>query len=115
MQIAVHRFRKIINFGHVKSVENDNTGDYDETFVSDFSLHFAFYQRSQTQNYQLLNTDLENTIVIAVRSRNGVDKTFQAQFKNDDRVFSIADISQDATDLPVGYDLVTLKFSKKVK
>ena len=114
VQIAVQRLRKVVNFGTVDSVENDNTGDYDTKFVAQFSKHYADYQRTQTQSYQVSGTDLANTIIIAIRSTDKVDKALKAQFKNSEDVYDIVDISKGTTGKPVDYDLVTLKLQKGV-
>jgi hypothetical protein len=43
-----------------------------------------------------------------------LNKKLKAQLSNDETVYAITDISQDASGLPVGYDLITLKDEKKV-
>lgn len=114
MKIAAHRLHKIIFFGTVTSIENDNTGDYDTKFVPQFSRHCADYQRTQTQQYQINGTTLADTIVVVIRTTNKVDKTLKAQFKNSNRVYDVVDISKGTTSLPVDYDLITLKLHEKV-
>ena len=113
MQMAIHRLNHKISFGTIKSTENDMTGDYDTEFVPEMMVHCAMYQRSVEQRYNLLGTNLEGTIVVAIRSRK-LSKKIKAQFANDDDLYSIVDISNDASGLPVGYDLITLELTKKV-
>ncbi|KRM62101.1 putative phage head-tail adaptor [Paucilactobacillus vaccinostercus DSM 20634] len=82
--------------------------------MAQFSKHYADYQRTQTQNYQVNGTDLANTIIIAIRSTDKVDKALKAQFKNSEDVYDIVDISKGTTGKPIDYDLVTLKLQKGV-
>jgi SPP1 family predicted phage head-tail adaptor len=107
VKIAVNRFNQKISFGTIKTVENNNTGDYDESFVPTISLHCALYNRSITQSYQILGTSLEDTIVVAIRSTNELSKQLLASYG--DVVYQIIDVSKDSTGKPVAYDLLTLK------
>lgn len=113
MKMAMHRLNHRISFGTVKSVENDMTGDYDTEFVPDVRVHCAMYQRTETQKVQIVGTDLADTIIVVIRSRK-LNKKLKAQLSNDETVYAITDISQDASGLPIGYDLITLKDEKKV-
>lgn len=113
MKIATHRLNHRISFGTVKSTENDMTGDYDAEFVPDVTVHCAMYQRTETQKVQIIGTDLADTIIVVIRSRK-LNKKLKAQLSNDETVYAITDISQDASGLPIGYDLITLKDEKKV-
>lgn len=54
MQIAVQRLRKVVNFGAVDSVENDNTGDYDTKFLAQFSKHYADYREHKRKVIKLM-------------------------------------------------------------
>lgn len=113
MKMAIHRLNHKISFGTVKSTENNMTGDYDTEFAPDVTVHCAMYQRTETQKVQIIGTDLADTIVVVIRSRK-LNKKLKAQLSNDETVYAITDISQDASGLPVGYDLITLKDEKKV-
>ena len=107
MEIALNRFNHKISFGTIKTVENDNTGDYDELFTPTFTLHCALYNRTIAQSYQILGTSLEDTIVVAVRSTNKMNKQLLASYG--DVVYQIVDITKDSTGNLVAYDLLTLK------
>ena len=107
MKITLNRFNHKISFGTIKTVENNNTGDYDESFVPTTTLHCALYNRSIAQSYQILGTSLEDTIVVVIRSANKVNKQLLASY--DDTVYQIVDVSKDSTGNPVAYDLLTLK------
>lgn len=107
VKITLNRFNHKISFGTIKTVENNNTGDYDESFVPTTTLHCALYNRSIAQSYQILGTSLEDTIVVVIRSTNKVNKQLLASY--DDTVYQIVDVSKDSTGNPVAYDLLTLK------
>lgn len=112
VKIALDRFNHKISFGTIKTIENNNTGDYDESFVPTITLHCALYNRSITQSYQILGTSLEDTIVVVIRSTNEVSKQLLASY--DDAVYQIIDVSKDSTGKAVAYDLLTLKkYAKK--
>lgn len=107
VEIALNRFNHKISFGIIKTVENDNTGDYDELFVPTFTLHCALYNRTIAQSYQILGTSLEDTIVVAVRSTNKMNKQLLASYGG--VTYQIVDITKDSTGNLVAYDLLTLK------
>lgn len=107
MKIALDRFNHKISFGTITTVENDNTGDYDESFVPTITLHCALYTQSITQRYQILGTSLEDTIIVAIRSTNKVNKQLLASYG--DEVYQIVDVAKDSTGKSVAYDLLTLK------
>jgi SPP1 family predicted phage head-tail adaptor len=112
--MAVNRLNHKIEFGTVQSVPNEQTGDYDSEFIPTLTVHCALYQRSQTQQYALVGTRLDYSIVVAIRSRSEVTDQLKARFVGKTVVYSIADVSQDASGQPVAYDLVTLKKMEKV-
>lgn len=111
MKIAVSRFNKTIEFGTLERVANDNLGDYDTRFVAKHTLHYALYQRTQVQQYQLLGLDLADTITIAIRRNSLIVKDMKAHFTSDPEsvVYTVVSNSMDSTGLPVGYDLIMLK------
>ncbi|MGV0167606.1 phage head closure protein [Furfurilactobacillus sp. WILCCON 0119] len=113
MKITVSRLNKTVSFGHTERVENDGSGDYDIVVVPDFKVHCALYNRTFAQDYQLMGTELEDTIVLAVRSDQRINKSLKASFDGND--YDLPDVSKDASGMPVGYDLVTLKLRKKVR
>lgn len=114
MKIPVSRLNHLIEFGVPDTVDTDTLEGSKEGFVPKQTLHFAYYQRSQTQQYQLLSTKLEGTIVVAVRSQYHVDDQLFAKIKGDDTTYKIVAISRDESHSPLGYDLITLKDVKKV-
>lgn len=110
MRLAISRLNHLIDFGVPEQVETDTIDGSTSKFVSKQQLHCAFYQRSQSQQYSLLGTKLEDTIVVAIRSQYHVDKTMQAQIDgNDDVTYRIIAISRDDSHSLQRYDLITLK------
>lgn len=115
MRMPISRLNHLIDFGATETVDTDTLEGSEEKFVTKQTLHFAYYQRSQTQQYQLLGTNLENTIVIAVRSQCHVDDTQLARIKGDENTtYKVMSISRGEAHSPINYDLITLKDIKKV-
>ncbi|KRM81968.1 hypothetical protein FC35_GL001633 [Limosilactobacillus coleohominis DSM 14060] len=93
-----------------EQIDTDTIDGYTVQFVSKEQLHCAFYQRSQSQQYSLLGTKLEDTIVVAVRSQYKVDKKMLAQIDgNNDVTYRIITMSRDDSHSLQRYDLITLK------
>lgn len=107
MKIALNRFKNKISFGTIQTVENDNTGDYDEFFVPNIIFRCALYKRTTAQSYQILGTSLEDTIVVAIRSTDKVSKQLLASYGG--VTYQIVDMIKDSTGNLIAYDLLTLK------
>lgn len=110
-RILPSQFNKIAQFGTVKNTENDNTGDYDTEFVSDFSLHVLPSKRSITQQYQVIGTELEDTVVIVIRHNPKVTKSLKVIYAG--RTYDILDISQDDSFNINAYDYLTMKILER--
>ena len=110
MKLPISRLNHLIVFGAAEAVDTDTIDGSTTKFVAKQQLHCALYQRSQTQNYSLLGTKLEGTIVVAVRSQYHVDDTMQAQLDgNSDVIYQVVDISCDESHSFQRYDLITLE------
>lgn len=110
MKLAISRLNHLIDFGVTEQVDTGTIDGTTAQFVSKQRLHCAFYQRSQSQQYSLLGTKLEDTIVVAVRSQYHVDKSMLAQIDGDvDVTYRIVAISRDDSHSLQRYDLITLK------
>lgn len=110
MKMAVSRLNHLIDLGVSELVDTDTIEGSTAQFVSKRQLHCAFYQRSQNQQYELLGTKLEDTIVVAVRSQYRVDKSMLAQLDGDQSTtYRIVTISRDESHSLNRYDLLTLK------
>lgn len=114
MRLAISRLNHRISFGSTQTVATDTLEGSMETFVPKKTIHFAYYQRTQSQQYQLLGTELEGTVVIAVRSQERIDEALLAKITGDDTVYRIVAISRDESHNGPRYDLITLKSTQKV-
>ena len=108
MKLAISRLNKIAEFGkpnttQIRTIEGSKT-----EFNVVKTLHCAIYQRTLAQQYQLIGTELANTIVIAVRSQAKVDDALQVRFKGDTQTYRIVNISRDESHNYPRYDLITL-------
>lgn len=109
MKLAISRLNHLIEFGVSGAIDSDTIGGSKPDFKSQIKLHCAIYQRSQNQQYALVGTDLENTIVVAVRSQYHVDQSLLAKLDGDETVYRIVTISRDESHSMAKYDLITLK------
>lgn len=113
MKLPISRLNHLVKFGEVKTFEDDSIEGSHEEFQEHQQLHCAFYQRSQTQQYQLLGTKLEGTVVIAVRSQYHIHRDLQAKLDGDETIYNVITISRDESHTPIRYDLITLKDTGK--
>lgn len=113
MQLAISRLNKVIELGKMETTTTRTIQGSKVEFVPSRTLHCAIYQRSQTQQYQILGTQLEGTIVIAVRSQAKVDDAMRVRFKGADTIYRIVNTSRDASHNYPRYDLITLRDIKK--
>lgn len=110
MKLPISRLNHLIEFGVAEPVDSDTVGGSKPNFQPHQKLHCAIYQRSQNQQYQLVGTDLENTIVVAVRSQYHVDQQSIARLDgNESTTYRIVTISRDESHTMARYDLITLK------
>lgn len=114
MRMPISRLNHKVDFGVIETEETDTLEGSVEKFVPKRTLHFAYYQRSQTQQYRLLGTKLEGTIVIAVRSQYHIDDTQLAKIHGDETTYKVVSISRGVSHSLINYDLVTLNDIRKV-
>lgn len=114
MKIAPHRLNHLIEFGTTKTVSSHTLEGSKETFVPQLKLHFAYYQRTQALQYQLVGMHLQDTIEIAVRKNKHVNDKQLARIVGQDTIYKIINYSRDLTGDPIGFDLITLRDIKKI-
>ena len=114
MRLAISRLNKIIELGKMETTSTRTIQGAKAEFVPSRTLHCAIYQRTQNQQYQLLGTNLEGTIVIAVRSQSQVDDVMRVRFKGEKTIYTIVAISRDQSHNLPRYDLLTLQMISKV-
>lgn len=113
MRLAISRLNKIIELGKMETTSTRTIQGSKAEFVPIRTLHCAIYQRTQSQQYQLLGTKLEGTIIIAVRSQYQVDDVMRVRFKGEKTVYKIVAISHDQSHNLPRYDLLTLQAVEK--
>ena len=114
MRLPISRLNHLIELGVTDTVPTDTLEGSKEVFVPKQKLHCAFYQRSLTQQYQLLGTKLSGTIVVAVRSQYHVKDDQLAKIDGEPTIYKIVTISRDDSHTPIRYDLITLQDVEKV-
>lgn len=111
MKLPVSRLNHIVEFGVSELVDDGSINGTTRQFTPQLKLHCAIYQRSMSQQYQLIGTKLMNTIVIAVRSQYKVNDQLLARFEG--KVYRIVTISRDQSHNLPRYDLITLQLFEK--
>lgn len=108
MKLAISRLNRIVELGKPVTVRSRTIEGSKTEFKVSKTIHCAIYQRTLTQQYQLIGTELANTIVIAIRSQTKVDDTLQVRFKGETQTYRIVNISRDENHNYPRYDLITL-------
>lgn len=106
-KILPSQFSKRVSFGIVKSVQNDNSMGYRQEFVEQFKLWAMPQKRTRNQQYQVFQTELQDSIVLVIRHNLKVNKQLKVQY--DGKLFDILDISSDDSLNYSAYDYVTIK------
>lgn len=101
----LNRLKHRVQFGTIKSVENDNTGDYSEQFVPQVTCWCGMYTQTQTQQYTLMGNDQQDLITIAIRHNSAVKESLIAKLNGVQ--YNVAAINSD--DQLGAFDTVTLK------
>lgn len=114
MRLNFERMTSRAKFGTVQTIPTDTLEGSKEVFVPQRTLYFAFYQRTQKQEYELLGTKLEDSIVIAVRSQCHVDNSLLVKIPNDDAIYKVVAITRGNPRVPSEFDLITLLSTEKV-
>ncbi|MCK8617811.1 phage head closure protein [Fructobacillus sp. M158] len=112
MKFRPSDFNKIVRLGTIKSVPNENNGNLKKTFVETITLHYAPKNRTMTQQYTLLGTKLEDTLMIVIRHNTNVQDKMLAQLP-DKKYYDIVGISPDESNNVIRYDILTLKLNQK--
>ncbi|CAK1250292.1 phage head closure protein [Fructobacillus fructosus] len=105
-------FNKVVRLGTIESVPNEINGNLQDTFVESMALHYASRTRTMTQQYTLLGTKLEDTIMIVIRHNASVQDKMLAQLP-DNKYYDIVGISPDESNNIIRYDILTLKLNQR--
>lgn len=98
-------FSKVVELG-VPVSHRTKAGLNVSTFASAYTLHFKEQKRTLTQQYLLVGTRLDNSLVIIVRHDD--KNASQQQARIDGTVYNIADVSPDDSNNAIRYDYLTL-------
>lgn len=98
-------FSRTVELGGVKSHQNGAHVNI-STFVPAYVLHYKQQKRTLSQQYLLVGTRLDNSLVIIVRhdDRNAS----QQQARIGGIVYNISDVSPDDSNNAIRYDYLTL-------
>ncbi|MBF7125827.1 phage head closure protein [Pediococcus pentosaceus] len=111
MKLKPSDFNRRIVFGKTKD-ELDKSGNfYVPTLIPELSLWCAPRTRTLNQQYQIMKTELEDTIIVVIRHNPKVNETYEAEYR--DELYDIISISTDDTNQTFAYDFITLKKVKK--
>lgn len=106
------QFNKVANFGAMKTIQNPNTGSRIQQFQKEFSLHYMVKTKTLNQQYAVLGTSLENTIVIIVSHSKQLKENQLVQLA-DNKVYKVLNISVDDSTQAIRYDYLTLSLNTK--
>ncbi|MFT8713922.1 MAG: phage head closure protein [Leuconostoc pseudomesenteroides] len=107
-------FNKKAQFGSVQEVPNPHTDSPQRKFVADATLRYAPRTRTMTQQYSLLGTTLEDTIIIVTRHNKVTSNSLVAKLA-DGKYYDVIGSSPDESNNIITYDIVTLKYNKSIK
>lgn len=98
-----------VEFGTIKSVDNQNTGGKKKIFVTiGTQVRFAPRSRSITQSDSNFGTDLQETKIIAVRHNMEISDSLKVRFVKTGKVHDIKYSSPDESNTPIKFDYVTI-------
>lgn len=99
-------FGRVVALGKMVSDRNPYTGASITRFAQEYKLHFATQKRTITQQYMVVGTRLENTVIIITRHDDRNDGVTRAQINGID--FEVLSISPDDSNEYIRYDYLTL-------
>jgi len=104
-------FNKAVQFGTVKTTINRTNANSMKTFVPQINLKYAPKTRTLTQQYTILGTKLEDTILIVIRHNKAIHGKLIAKLA-DGQYYDIVSVSPDDSNNIITYDIVTLTLNK---
>lgn len=110
-----YELNKRFTFGTTKTVTSPVNGSSVKKFVELFTLWGCYVTRTMTQQYTLLGTSIQDTVLIKVRHNKGIIKALQVSttVEKSTVTYEVVDVSPDESNNFVTYDLVTLKKTSK--
>lgn len=110
-RIPVSQFTKRVEFGTVESVYNRDSGTNLPSFITRMTLWAKQQRRSLSNQYKLMGTEMQDSIVVIIRHNADVTRSLSARLNG--TVYDIVDISPDDSEY-FTYDYLTLLKHKKV-
>lgn len=107
-QVNPYLLNKRGQFGTYGTQSNDETGGFSKGFVAQFSRWYGVRIRTMNQNYQIYNTELQDTIDIIVRHDSSIKIPMRFQDAQSNN-YDIVGISPDDTANLNTLDVITLK------
>lgn len=104
-------FNKKAQFGTIKSGFNPKNGNTIKQFVPQIVLKYAPKIRTLTQQYTILGTKLEDTILIVIRHNKAINGKLIAKLA-DGQYYDIVSVSPDDSNNIITYDIVTFTLNK---
>lgn len=111
MKLKPSDFNRRITFGKTKDKLDKSGNFYVPKLIPELSLWCAPRIRTLNQQYQIMKTELEDTIIVAIRHNPKINETYNAEYR--DELYNIVSISTDDTNQTFAYDFITLKKVKK--
>lgn len=111
MKFKPSDFNHKITFRKTKDKLDESGNFYTPTILSELSLWCAPRTRTLNQQYQIMKTELEDTIIVVVRHNPKINESYEVEYQN--KNYDIVSISTDDTNKTFAYDFVTLKKVKK--
>lgn len=111
MKLKPSDFNHRIVFGKTKDELDESGNFYVPTLIPELSLWCAPRTRTLNQQYQIMKTELEDTIIVVIRHNPKVNESYEAEYRNE--FYDIVSISTDDTNQTFAYDFITLKKVKK--
>jgi SPP1 family predicted phage head-tail adaptor len=111
MKLKPSDFNHKITFRKTKDKLDKSGNFYVPTLISELSLWCAPRTRTLNQQYQIMKTELEDTIIVVIRHNPKVNESYEAKYR--DEFYDIVSISTDDTNQTFAYDFITLKKIKK--
>ena len=109
--VKLWRYREKVILGDPNGKVQTRPGRYISKFVPKITLKAAPYRLSERYISSIQGTDFQNTVVLAVRHRPGIDyESYQALYKG--KYYTVSYVTPDESNL-VSYDLISLKKIEK--
>lgn len=112
MKLKPSDLNQRIQIGTTKDVLDESGNFYSPQFLPELTLWCAPRTRTLTQQYQIMKTELEDTILVVIRHNPKVNDGYVAKYRGE--LYDIVAVSDDESNQLITYDIITLRKIKKV-